>query len=160
MSRGTAAAGSVLFFFAAPCVVAGLIPWLITGWDFGDGPGWLIVLQAAGVCLIGAGLLSIVESFVRFVRDGRGTPAPPAAPDRLVIRGQYRFTRNPMYVAVGALILGQAMLLLSPPLLVYLVLFFVVVASFVKFYEEPALEARFGSEYHAYKRSVRAWWLL
>ena len=159
MTRRAAAAGSVLFFLAVPCVVAGLIPWLVTGWQFDDVHGWLIAVRVAGAVLIVAGLLSVIESFVRFVRDGRGTPAPAAAPEKLVIRGQYRFVRNPMYVAVGSVILGQALALPSTSLLVYLALFFVTVASFVRFYEEPALQSRFGAEYTGYKKEVPAWWI-
>ena len=140
-------------------MVAGLVPWLITHWEFDDGSGWLMLLRIVGTLLILAGLISILESFVRFVRDGRGTPAPAAAPDRLVVRGQYRYVRNPMYVAVGSVILGQALLLPSPALLIYLGLFFLIVATFVRFYEEPALESRFGEEYLGYKRSVPAWWI-
>jgi protein-S-isoprenylcysteine O-methyltransferase Ste14 len=159
MTRFAAAAGSVLFFLAAPCVVAGFFPWLITGWEFDDGGGWLTVLRIVGTLLILAGLLSIIESFVRFVRDGRGTPAPVAAPEHLVIRGQYRFNRNPMYVAVSSMILGQALALPSAVLLAYLALVIVAFASFVRFYEEPALEARFGDEYTGYKKVVPAWWI-
>ena len=159
MTRRAAAAGSVVFFLAAPCVVAGLIPWLISGWDFEEVSGWLIVLRVTGGLLILAGLLSVIESFVRFVNDGRGTPAPAAAPEHLVIRGQYRYVRNPMYVAVGSVILGQAFALPSAALLAYLGLFFVTVASFVRLYEEPALEARFGDEYTGYKKEVPAWWI-
>jgi protein-S-isoprenylcysteine O-methyltransferase Ste14 len=64
-----------------------------------------------------------------------------------------------MYVAVGSVILGQALALPSPALLAYLALFFITVASFVRFYEEPALEARFGDEYTGYKKEVPAWWI-
>jgi protein-S-isoprenylcysteine O-methyltransferase Ste14 len=95
---------------------------------------------------------------VRFVVEGFGTPAPVAAPERLVIGGVYRYVRNPMYVAVLAAIVGQALLLGQLGLLLYAVAAWVVVAAFVRFYEEPTLTRRFGADYEAYRRAVPAWW--
>jgi protein-S-isoprenylcysteine O-methyltransferase Ste14 len=95
---------------------------------------------------------------VRFVVEGHGTPAPVAAPERLVVGGAYRHVRNPMYVAVLAAIVGQALLLGRLGLLVYAGVTWLVVAAFVRFYEEPALARRFGADYAAYRRAVPAWW--
>ena len=81
-----------------------------------------------------------------------------APPERLVIGGLYRYVRNPMYVAVLLTIVGQAMLLLQPVLLVYAAVVGAAMASFVYGYEEPTLSARFGAEYDAYRRAVPAWW--
>ena len=72
--------------------------------------------------------------------------------------GLYRWVRNPMYVAVGAVIAGQALLLGSPALAVYLALFCAAVATFVHGYEEPVLRAAYGEQYDAYRRAVPAWW--
>ena len=71
--------------------------------------------------------------------------------------GLYRHVRNPMYVAVASTIIGQALLLGRPVLLAYAALFMAVVAAFVRWYEEPALTERFGSEYAAYREAVPAW---
>jgi protein-S-isoprenylcysteine O-methyltransferase Ste14 len=92
------------------------------------------------------------------VLEGRGTPAPVAPTERLVVGGLYRYVRNPMYVAVGATIVGQALLLGRPWLLAYAAAFWLVVATFVRVYEEPTLIRRFGREYDAYRSAVPGWW--
>jgi protein-S-isoprenylcysteine O-methyltransferase Ste14 len=150
-----AAAGSLVFLVIAPGVVAGLVPYLLTGWDAGDPP---IVLQVAGVALIAAGLAVLLEAFARFVREGFGTPAPVAPTEQLVVGGLYRYVRNPMYLAVGAIIAGQALLLGRVVLLAYAALFFAVVAAFVKLYEEPTLARTYGDEYERYRAEVPGWW--
>jgi protein-S-isoprenylcysteine O-methyltransferase Ste14 len=155
MRRLEAAAGSVVFLLVAPGVVAGLVPYLLTGWDSTDPPA---IIELVGGVLIVAGAAVLVHAFARFVIDGGGTPAPVAPTERLVVGGLYRHVRNPMYVAVGATIVGQALLLGRPALLVYAALFWLVVAAFVHGYEEPTLSARYGEEYAAYRRAVPAWW--
>jgi protein-S-isoprenylcysteine O-methyltransferase Ste14 len=95
---------------------------------------------------------------VRFFVEGFGTPAPVAAPERLVVGGVYRYVRNPMYVAVLAAIVGQALLLGRLELLLYAGAAWLVVAAFVRWYEEPTLARRFGADYEAYRRAVPAWW--
>jgi protein-S-isoprenylcysteine O-methyltransferase Ste14 len=151
-----AAAGSLLFLFVAPGVVAGFIPWLLTGWDAaGDVPVLLIV---AGVALTAAGAAVLLHAFARFVVEGLGTPAPVAPTQHLVVGGLYRYVRNPMYLAVAATIVGQAMILGRPALLLYALLFGAVVWAFVHFYEEPTLARQYGAEYDAYRRAVPGWW--
>lgn len=154
MRRWQAAVGSVAFLVAAPGVMAGLVPWLLTGWDSTDPPA---IAFWAGAALVVTGVAALVQAFARFVLEGRGTPAPIAPPDRLVVGGQYRHVRNPMYVAVTATIAGQALLLGRWALLLYAALFWAVTATFVRVYEEPALAARYGAEYDAYRRAVPAW---
>jgi protein-S-isoprenylcysteine O-methyltransferase Ste14 len=149
-----AAAGSTLFFALAPGVAAGVIPWLLTDWETGD--PWP-PLQAVGAVLVLAGGGVLVHAFARFVVEGLGTPAPVAPPERLVVGGLYRHVRNPMYLAVGAAILGQALLLGRYGLLLYLALFAAAVVAFVKLYEEPTLARRFGADYERYKRDVPGW---
>src|SRR3954447_10278210 len=149
-----AALGSAAFLLLAPGVMAGLIPWLLTGWDAYDSPA---TLQIAGWLLIAAGLVALVESFARFVIEGRGTPAPVAPTERLVIGGLYRYVRNPMYVAVAALVVGQALVLGRPVLLLYAVAFWLLTSAFARFYEEPTLSERYGPEYEEYRRAVPAW---
>jgi protein-S-isoprenylcysteine O-methyltransferase Ste14 len=94
---------------------------------------------------------------VRFVREGRGTPAPVAPTEELVVGGDYRYVRNPMYVGVVTAILGQALVFLDPWVLAYGVLAWAVMASFVRFYEEPVLRERYGRQYEEYCRTVPAW---
>jgi protein-S-isoprenylcysteine O-methyltransferase Ste14 len=144
-----AALGSTAFFFAAPCVVGGLVPWAVSGWAAPRfWPGFVVVA---------AGAFVVLRAFVRFVREGHGTPAPVAPTDALVVGGDYRFVRNPMYVGVVTAILGQALLFLDPWVLAYGVLAWAVMASFVRFYEEPVLRERYGRQYEEYCRTVPAW---
>lgn len=154
MRRTRAAAGSAVFLVVAPGVVAGLVPWLLTGWSAQD---WWPPVRVLGGLMIGAGLAVLLGAFLRFVVEGSGTPAPVAPTDRLVVGGAYRYVRNPMYLAVAALIVGQALLLGQAGLLVYAAAFCATVAVFVHGYEEPALSRRFGPQYEAYRRAVPAW---
>jgi protein-S-isoprenylcysteine O-methyltransferase Ste14 len=89
--------------------------------------------------------------------EGRGTPAPIAPPERLVVGGEYRFVRNPMYVALIMAVLGQAMIFGSLGLLVYALGMWAITAAFVRWYEEPVLLKRYGDEYERYRQAVRAW---
>jgi protein-S-isoprenylcysteine O-methyltransferase Ste14 len=154
-SRVRSALGSGLFFAVAPGIVAGLIPWWLTGWE--TGATWL-PLQVLGALLLVAGAIVLVEAFVRFVVEGIGTPAPVAPTQRLVVGGLYRHVRNPMYLAVGASIVGQALLLGRSILLLYAAAFAVIVVAFVRGYEEPTLARQFDADYEDYRRAVPGWW--
>jgi protein-S-isoprenylcysteine O-methyltransferase Ste14 len=156
--RAKAAAGSALFLVVAPGVVAGLIPWALTGWETGAWADRLGALRVVGGVLVAGGVVALLEAFVRFVREGHGTPAPVAPTDRLVVGGAYRYVRNPMYLAVGATIVGQALLLGRPILMAYAASFGVAVVAFVRLVEEPTLSQRYGAQYDAYRRGVPGWW--
>ena len=153
--RAKAALGSIVFLVVAPGVVAGLIPWLLTGWDPAGDVAWPLV--AAGIVLVAAGTGVLLHAFARFVAEGIGTPAPVAPTERLVVGGLYRYVRNPMYLAVAATIVGQAMILGRPVLLLYAAAFGAAVVAFVRLYEEPTLARRYGAEYDAYRRGVPGW---
>jgi protein-S-isoprenylcysteine O-methyltransferase Ste14 len=157
-SRRAAALGSALFLVVAPGVVAGVIPWLLTGWDVQGTSSWWLPVRALGVVLLVAGIAVLLLAFARFVREGIGTPAPVAPTQHLVVGGLYRYVRNVMYLAVLATIVGQALLLAQLSLLLYAGLFLVVVAAFVRWYEEPTLLRQFGPEYERYRREVPGWW--
>ena len=154
MRRLRAAAGSVLFLAVAPGVVGGLVPWLLTGWDSAGRPMWLEVI---GWLVVAAGAAVLLEAFARFVIEGIGTPAPVAPTRELVVGGLYRYVRNPMYLAVAAVILGQAAILGSWLLVAYAAAFLATVWSFVHWYEEPYLRRRFGAAYDEYTRRVPGW---
>jgi protein-S-isoprenylcysteine O-methyltransferase Ste14 len=153
-----AAAGTAIFFALAPGVVAGLVPWWLTGWQVRRPLGSWAPLRVAGAALIAAGTIVLVLAFVRFVAEGVGTPAPVAPTRRLVVGGLYRYVRNPMYLAVVATIVGQALALGQPALLLYAAAVAVATRTFAHLYEEPALARQFGAEYEAYRRAVPAWW--
>jgi protein-S-isoprenylcysteine O-methyltransferase Ste14 len=155
MRRSAAAAGSALFFALAPGIVAGVIPYWITGWDVEPaGWGWRVL----GAAATAAGAVVLVHAFWRFVVEGIGTPAPVAPTQHLVIGGLYRWIRNPMYVAVVACAAGQAGIFGQPALLAYAAFLVVLFVSFVRSYEEPTLTRQFGAEYEAYRRAVPGWW--
>ena len=156
MRSSRAIAGSLLFLVVAPGVVAGLVPWLLTGWAADDALGDLLVLRVTGAILLAAGVVVLLDAFLRFAREGRGTPAPVAPTERLVVGGLYRYVRNPMYL-VEAAIVGQALLLERTILLAYAAAVGVVFWAFVRLYEEPTLARRYGDEYEEYRSAVPAW---
>jgi protein-S-isoprenylcysteine O-methyltransferase Ste14 len=153
-SRVRAAAGTAGFLLVAPGTVVGLLPWLITGWQRGH---WGPAAAVAGAVLTAAGCGFLLYAFGQFALEGIGTPAPPAPTAHLVVRGLYRYVRNPMYLAVLSGIIGQALLLGRPVLLGYAAVVAVAFASFVRWYEEPALTRRYGEEYRAYRAEVPGW---
>ena len=99
----------------------------------------------------------LLDSWVRFVTRGRGTPAPIAAPKRLVVTGFYRWVRNPMYVAIILVVVGEALVFRSAALLLYAAVLWITFHLFVLLYEEPHLRGRFGPPYEEYVRSVPRW---
>ena len=158
MRRAKAASGSLLFLLVAPGVVAGLVPWWLTRWEVREPLPYWTALRVFGGILLVLGVVVLVQAFARFVSEGIGTPAPVAPTERLVVGGLYRYVRNPMYLAVAATIVGQALLLGQLALLLYAGAFVVVVAAFVRGYEEPTLERRYGTQYTSYRRTVPGWW--
>jgi protein-S-isoprenylcysteine O-methyltransferase Ste14 len=145
-----------------PGVVAVLVPLVIlistgseVGWGLGGGAAVLTVLL--GLALISAGFGLWLWTVRLFARVGEGTLAPWDPPRRLVIEGPYRHVRNPMISAVLAVLLGEAALFGSLPLLIWFGCFFALNCAGFKLYEEPSLERRFGDDYRSYKRNVPIW---
>jgi protein-S-isoprenylcysteine O-methyltransferase Ste14 len=154
-SRLRAAAGGLGFVLVGgPTIVAGIVPWLLTRWHADDQS---TSLQLLGGALLAGGLALVLEPTARFAFQGRGTPAPWAPPERFVARGSYRFTRNPMYVGVLVLIVGQALLLGREILLVWAAAAWLIFQLFLVLHEEPELRRRFGAEYEDYCARVRRW---
>jgi protein-S-isoprenylcysteine O-methyltransferase Ste14 len=154
MRRASASLGSLLFLVVAPGTVAGWIPYALSGWRLRPAP-W--PLRALGVALIALGVVLLLSCFARFALVGRGTPAPIAPPERLVVSGAYAHVRNPMYVALVALILGQAALLPDVRLAGYAALVWLVSHLFVLGYEEPTLRRSFPEDYRAFFAAVPRW---
>ena len=155
MSRLRAAVGSALFLVLAPGLVTIAVPWLLTGFDTHH-VSW--ISRAVGIALIALGTPVVLQAYARFVWEGLGTPAPVAPPSHLVVGGVYRHVRNPMYVAITAIILGEALLLGRPVLVVWAAVFVAATVAFVRLYEEPHLRGLFGDEYEEYRRNVPGWW--
>ena len=148
---------STIFFAVAPVVVAGVIPWSLTHWRAGEPFPGKIAIQGLGALTVAVGVIVLVNAFVRFVTEGLGAPAPIVPTEQLVVGGLYRYVRNPMYIAVIAIIVGQALVLERPVLLVYATTTSFTMALFVRAYEEPALARQFGDQYERYRREVPRW---
>jgi protein-S-isoprenylcysteine O-methyltransferase Ste14 len=145
---------SLLFLILAPGMVAGYIPLaLLRG-----GPQIAIgtfAYLAFPLWLIGGVIL--LWSFWNFFYEGRGTPAPVDPPKELVATGFYRYVRNPMYVAVLAIIIGHFLWFGYWNLLIYAVVIFIAFHTFVTYYEEPTLRRKFGASYENYLKKVPRW---
>ena len=142
-----------LFTVVMPGTFAGLLPVLIVG-DRAVTGGVTLGLASG---LFAFGLVLYLRSAWDFAVFGRGTPAPIDAPKRLVTRGPYRYTRNPMYVAVLTVVMGWATLFGAAVLVGYAVVLFVVFSLFIRLYEEPRLAREFGEEYATYMSQVGRW---
>jgi protein-S-isoprenylcysteine O-methyltransferase Ste14 len=157
MRKLRATLGSAAFFVIAPGIVAGVVPWYLSdGWarhDIAARP----LLVVAGAALVLSGAAALIGTFALYVIDGTGTPAPIAPTNALVVRGLNRFVRNPMYLAVVAIVVGQALMLAQPVLFAYAAIVFGLMAAFARWYEEPVLRDRYGIQYDAYCARVPAW---
>jgi protein-S-isoprenylcysteine O-methyltransferase Ste14 len=148
--------GTLVFLVLTPGVVAGLIPGVITGWRIPWTGAWISPVAVMAGIVILSGVIVLLDAFVRFARAD-GTPAPPMPTVHLVVVGPYRYVRNPMYLAVLAIILGQALLFGSGGALLYGGIVLLAVVLFVRGYEEPTLELEYGDEYREFRRNVRGW---
>jgi protein-S-isoprenylcysteine O-methyltransferase Ste14 len=119
MSRVLAVSGSALFLVLAPGIVAGLVPWWISKWQVQAPLLGFPPIRALEVLAVVVSILVLLESFARFALQGVGTPAPLLPTRHLVVKGLYRYVRNPMYLAVVSAILGESMILGSLSLLAY-----------------------------------------
>jgi protein-S-isoprenylcysteine O-methyltransferase Ste14 len=147
---------SLLWTVLLPGLIAGYVPWRFFGLaevspDAGD------PTQLLGLLSIGTGSALLTACIWEFARSGRGTLAPVDPPRELVVRGLYRYVRNPMYLGVTAIVLGEALLVQSCALLLYWAVWFLAANLFVLGYEEPTLRRRFGASYQAYARRVGRW---
>jgi len=144
---------NLLFTLVVPGTVAVYVPLLIAR-DHPPTSGPLFVLALALLALGGAIYAWCVWDFATF---GRGTPAPIDAPKKLVVRGLYRYTRNPMYVGVLTVILGWAVLFQAAALVLYILIVGTCFHLFIVLYEERQLQQEFGGEYEDYRRRVSRW---
>jgi len=147
---------SLLWAALLPGAVAGYVPWRY----FGLGRvrlSWADAFHLVGLLCVGLGVALLAACIWEFARSGRGTLAPVDPPRELVVRGLYRYVRNPMYLSVTTILLGELLLTRSRALLVYWIVWVVAVNLFVIGYEEPTLRRRFGAAYERYTREVGRW---
>ena len=139
------------------CIVAFLIPLGI----FMATRHWVVAdmgtMRCAGLIPFTLGACVSLWCVKDFVVRGRGTPAPFDPPTRLVLLGPYRYVRNPMYVGLFLVLIGEAMLYASLFVLLYSLFLVAAAHIFVDFYEEPTLRRKFGESYKQYLRSVPRW---
>ena len=144
-----------LFALWVPGIELALIPFFLVrrfGQQFDLGHKRLLAL-----ILFVPGCAVILRCFVDFIRRGHGTPAPYDPPRRLVIAGLYRYVRNPQYIGVVLVVLGEAVFFGSLALLAYAAFFAIGYHLFVRFYEEPTLNKLFGEDYTRYCATVPRW---
>jgi protein-S-isoprenylcysteine O-methyltransferase Ste14 len=152
----TLALRSLLWTILLPGVVAGYIPWRFYGLSQLQ-PNLRRPLDLLGLLLIMVGAVLLGACIVEFATRGRGTLSPVDPPKELVVQGLYRYVRNPMYVSVSTIVLGEALLARSLALLFYWAIFFTAANLFVLLYEEPALRRQFGESYERYTEQVGRW---
>jgi protein-S-isoprenylcysteine O-methyltransferase Ste14 len=139
-------------------IVPVFLPAQLLAWSGGVRPAAIHVPQIVGMAVgFGGGALAL-WCVITFAIVGRGTPLPFDPPRRLVVRGPYRFVRNPMAIGVSLALIGAGLFYESVGLFAFTVLFVLAIHLLVVGYEEPTLRRLFGEEYEAYLRRVRRWW--
>ncbi len=155
-SSALLAARSLLWVVLMPGIVAGYLPWRLFGFNrsiFGSVDASLVV----GLACVATGVALLATCVWEFARRGRGTLSPVDPPRQLVVRGLYRYVRNPMYLAVSLILLGEALATRSLDLVLYWSAFFLVANLFIIGFEEPDLRRRFGESYDGYAAHVGRW---
>jgi protein-S-isoprenylcysteine O-methyltransferase Ste14 len=138
-----------------PAIVITITGSISIGWSLPFPVNFTVAVM--GIFLIALGLTLVVKTIASFATFGQGTLAPWSPTQKLVIRGVYRYVRNPMISGVCCILLGEVMLLGSIPLLYWFLLFVVLNLIYIPLVEESRLERRFGEDYIAYKRHVPRW---
>jgi protein-S-isoprenylcysteine O-methyltransferase Ste14 len=149
--------GTIVFTIVVPGSLVVLVPYLISRWEFGAAFFGIGASRWIGVAMFVAAVPAFAEFLARFVREGHGTPAPIAPPRWLVVGGIFRYVRNPAYIAVVAMIVGQGLFFGNIQVLEYALAVAIGFHLFVILYEEPTLRQTFGADYDDYCRLVPRW---
>jgi protein-S-isoprenylcysteine O-methyltransferase Ste14 len=155
--RALAILGTAVFLVLAPGFFVVLVPYWISQWQFQPPFLGFAPFRIIGALLIIAAAPVLLESFARFALQGLGTPAPVFPTEHLVVKGFYRYVRNPMYLAVVTMVISQAFLFGNLGVLVYGLFAWLATHIFVLTYEEPTLRKTFFAEYEAYRANVPRW---
>lgn len=134
------------------------VPARLLAWSGIVHPTTIEMPQILGISVGTLGAFSALWCIFTFSFIGKGTPAPFDPPQHLVVRGPYRYVRNPMYIGAGLALIGAGLFYESLVLLSYAGIFLLVCHLFVILYEEPTLRRTFGSEYEMYCQNVNRWW--
>ena len=149
---------NLLFTILYPGIVAGLIPyWMVLERSEIPPLDELTIHHYAGLAAFIIGLVILITCILSFAVQGQGTLSPLDPTRRLVTKGLYKFSRNPMYVGVMLILTGEALAALSSDLGYYAIIIFVFFNLFILLHEEPRLRRVFGEEYTAYCHQVRRW---
>ena len=149
---------NVLFTLLQPGIVAGFVPYLLVRNKLQSLISHPVqFLQYVGIVIGFLGILIMTHCIIRFATHGQGTLSPADPTKRLVISGLYHYSRNPMYVGVMLILVGEALFCQSLSLWVYSAVIFTAFQLFIVFWEEPRLKNDFGEEYVDYCRKVRRW---
>jgi protein-S-isoprenylcysteine O-methyltransferase Ste14 len=147
----------ILVTLLIPLITFMVIPYLFIFFDLAIWPQTIGVWQILAIFLILLGLVLVVWVSFTHGRTGKSTPVPFSAPKKFVPDGPYTFSRNPMYVGMLVVLIGEALLLQAPWLLIFTGVLFFLFFLYVKFNEEPRLIQRFGTSYQAYMKKAPRW---
>lgn len=148
---------SILVTLLIPLLVLVVVPYLFISFDLAIFPQALGVWEIIAILLILLGFILVVWVGVAYAREGRSTPVPLSPPKKFVAKGPYTLSRNPMYVGMLVVIIGEALLLQAPWMLAFTTLIFIIFYLYVKFEEEPRMIQRFGASYQDYMKKVPRW---
>ena len=148
---------NLVFTILQPGIVAGLIPYLVVRDQFRQTLSFQQPQQIVGLLVFMIGFAAMTYCIYLFAVDGRGTLSPFDRTQKLVVKGLYRFSRNPMYVGVIGMLIGESIFFQGYLLWIYTLLVFILFNGFIFFIEEPRLKKDFGEDYLNYCRKVRRW---
>lgn len=149
---------NLIFVILQPGIVAGLAPYFIAGSSLENTfANDFLLHHFVGLLLFLFGASILLHCVTRFAIDGHGTLSPADPTIRLVTSGLYKYSRNPMYVGVMLILIGEVVFIQSAELLLYVVAICVLFSLFIKYHEEPRLRKDFGQDYEMYCNKVRRW---
>ncbi len=149
---------NLIFVILQPGIVVGVIPYIIAKNSFSNAfTNPFMFHHYFGIVPFLAGVFIMFHCIVLFAMDGLGTLSPADPTKQLVTKGLYRFSRNPMYIGVVLILLGELVFTLSPYLFFYSIGIFVLFHFFIAYREEPRLKKDFGQDYETYCKTVKRW---
>lgn len=149
---------NLIFTILQPGLVAGLFPYLILGSRVKQiFSQYFRLPQYFGSIIFFIGLIIMIKTILQFAFEGEGTLSPADPTRRLVVRGLYQYSRNPMYIGVMAMLIGEAVFFEGGGLWLYVLFVGIAFNIFILLVEEPRLKRDFEEEYEQYKQKVRRW---